>query len=150
MHLACPGDIYASRYTRFCLDSNSAGSPGGYLRFDSGLDIEQITALFTRLLLEQPDESKLSEWTADMNKLRWALINRDIHGTLLRLLFIDSIFGLKQRNPVPRSMHNTNNCDPFGNKKVKNKIVSCRLLGRENSYVGSQVVSKGSYFWVLG
>ena len=51
---------------------------------DSGLDNEQILGLFGRVVLEDSGTSKKPEWTAELNKRRFELIDGDIQGTLSR------------------------------------------------------------------
>lgn len=51
---------------------------------DSGLNNEQILGLFGRMALEHADTSKMSEWTAELNKRRFELIDGDIQGKLSR------------------------------------------------------------------
>ena len=51
---------------------------------NSGLDYEQIVALFGRVALEHPGASQLSEWTAELNQRRFELIDGEIQGTLSR------------------------------------------------------------------
>lgn len=50
---------------------------------DSGLDDGQILELFGRVALESATSSEL-EWTDELNKRRFELIDRDIQGTLSR------------------------------------------------------------------
>lgn len=51
---------------------------------DSGLDSEQILGLFARVALENADVPKKLQWTAELNKRRFELIDGDIQGTLNR------------------------------------------------------------------
>lgn len=51
---------------------------------DSGLDDEQILGLFGRVAFEDADIPKTPEWTAELNKRRFELIDGDIQGTLGR------------------------------------------------------------------
>lgn len=51
---------------------------------DSGLNDEQIVALFACVALERSDAGKLPEWTAQLNQRRFELIDGDIQGTLSR------------------------------------------------------------------
>ena len=48
---------------------------------DSGLDDGQVLELFGRVALEPVTSSEL-EWTDELNKRRFELIDRDIQGTL--------------------------------------------------------------------
>lgn len=52
--------------------------------FDSGLDDEQIIGLFAHVAFESADSSRTSNWTAELNKRRFELIDGDIQGTLTR------------------------------------------------------------------
>ena len=47
---------------------------------DSGLDNDQILGLFGRVSLEHDDDAKTPEWTAELNKRRFELIDGDIQG----------------------------------------------------------------------
>lgn len=51
---------------------------------DSGLDNEQILGLFGRVSLEDIKPTKRPEWTAELNKRRFELIDGDIQGKLSR------------------------------------------------------------------
>lgn len=51
---------------------------------DSGLSDEQILGLIAQVAFEPASSSKRSEWTADLNKRRFELIDGDIQGTLTR------------------------------------------------------------------
>ncbi|MBT6156424.1 MAG: hypothetical protein HOL01_22400 [Planctomycetaceae bacterium] len=71
-------------------DADSAGCSLAAIRavkhtlLDSGLDREQILGLFGRVALEDADVPKKLEWTAELNKRRFELIDGDIQGTLSR------------------------------------------------------------------
>ncbi|MCA9188310.1 MAG: hypothetical protein R3E01_23345 [Pirellulaceae bacterium] len=54
------------------------------LESDTSLDDDQIIRLFGRVALEHADESKMPEWSAELNKRRFELIDGDIQGTLSR------------------------------------------------------------------
>jgi hypothetical protein len=51
---------------------------------DSGLDNERILGLFGRVAFERADASKMPEWTAELNKRRFELIDGEIQGALSR------------------------------------------------------------------
>ena len=51
---------------------------------DSGLDNEQIVDLFGRVAFEAADTSTKPEWTTELNKRRFELIDGEIQGTLSR------------------------------------------------------------------
>lgn len=51
---------------------------------DAGLDNEQILGLFGQVALEHADAAKTPEWTAELNRRRFELIDGDIQGTLSR------------------------------------------------------------------
>ncbi|MEQ1904084.1 MAG: hypothetical protein ABL888_07880 [Pirellulaceae bacterium] len=51
---------------------------------DPGLDHDQILGLFGRVALESANVPKKLEWTAELNKRRFELIDGDIQGTLSR------------------------------------------------------------------
>ena len=51
---------------------------------DSGLNDEQVLGLFGLVAFEQAILSKRPEWTAELNKRRFELIDGDIQGTLTR------------------------------------------------------------------
>ncbi|MCA9078518.1 MAG: hypothetical protein KDA93_26060 [Planctomycetaceae bacterium] len=49
---------------------------------DSGFDNEQILSLFGRVAAENAEVSPMPEWTAELNRRRFELIDGDIQGTL--------------------------------------------------------------------
>ena len=51
---------------------------------DSGLNDEQILGLFGQVAFEPASSSRKSEWTAELNKRRFELIDGDIQGKLSR------------------------------------------------------------------
>ena len=51
---------------------------------DSGLDYEQILGLFGHVAFEHADSSRTPEWTSELNKRGFELIDDDIQGTLSR------------------------------------------------------------------
>lgn len=51
---------------------------------DSGLSEEQILSLFADVAFENAGSSGTPEWTAELNKRRFELIDGDIQGTLSR------------------------------------------------------------------
>jgi hypothetical protein len=51
---------------------------------DSGLNEEQVLGLFGQVAFEHAILSRRPEWTAELNKRRFELIDGDIQGTLTR------------------------------------------------------------------
>ncbi len=51
---------------------------------DSGLDTEQVLGVFGRVAFDDVNTPKKPEWTAELNRRRFELIDGDIQGTLTR------------------------------------------------------------------
>lgn len=51
---------------------------------DSGLNDDQVRSLFGQVAYEPDSSSRRSEWTTELNKRRFELIDGDIQGTLTR------------------------------------------------------------------